>query len=243
MPKTIERTLENTYGKTVRKIYVVINPFKKIIIKTTCVVHKYINCIAIEILKKQGLEEEYRFFSKNIDCINEGTVWADQDFKSSNHFYHYETGEGLYGFSSALEEFKKYYNMSIGYLRAGDTKKSLFFLGAACHVAQDSTVPQHIRKRLLDNHRGFELWIIAKLASGFQFKKGTEIILEEDMEDYIKNNARYSNSVYSKYEFIKDLNLKNTRISEGIIPRAEMSTSGIMINYYKSYKKIQEIYN
>lgn len=238
----MSKTLEKTYGGAVRGIYFLANPIKKIIIKTTCVVHKYINSIAIEILKKNEFDEQYKFFSKNIDAINEGTVWADQNFKSSNHFFHHETGRGLYGFSDALSECKKYYKMSLEFLRAGDKKKSLFYFGAACHVMQDSTVPQHVHKKLLDNHRGFEVWIIAKLKLGYKFEKGNKIIREENLEKYVKGNAKFTNIVYNKYRRIEDENIKNTRISNSIIPRAEMTTAGLMLDYYEKYVQIQKIF-
>ncbi len=36
-----------------------------------------------------------------INDINAGVVWADQDLKSSNHFYNPYTNKGLYGNSNA----------------------------------------------------------------------------------------------------------------------------------------------
>lgn len=60
---------------------------KKKIIKTECLVHKQINQHALIILKNDKYEEQYDFFMEFIEPLNEGAVWADQDFKSSNHFY------------------------------------------------------------------------------------------------------------------------------------------------------------
>lgn len=231
---------EEAFGKTMRGIYFLANPVKKVFIKTTCVVHKHINSIAIEILKKNGYQDEYKFFSKNIDCINEGTVWADQDFKSSNHFFHYETNRGLFGFSNALDECVKYYNMSIKFLKCGDKNKSLFCFGAACHVLQDSTVPQHVHNKLLDRHRKFELWIIGKLVAGYKFEKASGIIRENSLEKYVKNNAKFSNSVYNKYNAVLNKEIKYKGIANSIIPRAEMTTAGIMLNYYKEYSQIMQ---
>ncbi|HYE69663.1 MAG TPA: hypothetical protein VEA58_13685, partial [Anaerovoracaceae bacterium] len=42
---------------------------------------------ALSILLNDKYLEEYAFFARYIDEINKGAVWADQDFKSSNHFY------------------------------------------------------------------------------------------------------------------------------------------------------------
>ncbi|MFL0252312.1 zinc dependent phospholipase C family protein [Clostridium neuense] len=231
-------TVEKTFGKTVRGIYFLANPIKKIFIKTTCIVHKHINCIAVELLKKNGFQNEYRFFSKNLDTINKGTVWADQDFRSSNHFFHHERNKGLYGFSNALDECKKYYNMSIRSLRCGDKNRSLFYFGVACHVLQDSTVPQHVHNRLLDKHRKFEMWIIGKLLSGYKFQKASEIIFENSLEKCVKDNAKFSNRVYNKYNAVLNKEIRYAGIANNIIPRAEMVTSGFMLKYYKEYLEI-----
>ena len=62
------------------------------------------------------------------------------------------------GFSNALEECKKYYNTTLNYTKAGDFNEALFYFGAACHLIQDATVPQHVNNKLLKSHRKFELW-------------------------------------------------------------------------------------
>lgn len=233
-------TVEETFGKTVRGIYFLANPVKKVFVKTTCIVHKHINSIAVEILKKNGFQEEYKFFSKNLNVINDGTVWADQDFRSSNHFFHYEKNKGLFGFSNVLDECKKYYNMAIKSLRCGDRNKSLFYFGVACHLIQDSTVPQHVHNRLLEKHRKFEVWIIKKLISGYKFQKASEIIRENSIEKYVKDNAKFSNRVYNKYNAVLNKEIRYKGIANSIIPRAEMTTSGFMLNYYTKYVEVEK---
>ena len=82
------KTLETTYDYLLKTIFIAVNPIKKKVIRTECKVHKYINLYALNILKNDNYSSEYNFFSSYILDINEGAVWADQDFKSSNHFYH-----------------------------------------------------------------------------------------------------------------------------------------------------------
>ncbi|MCR3760111.1 phospholipase C [Clostridium felsineum] len=236
----MKKKFESTYGRTIRGIFFVINPVKKKVIKTTCIIHKYINSLAIEILKGRGNENEYKFFSNNIEFINEGTVWADQDFKSTNHFFDFEKGRGLYGFSNLIDEGQKYYNMSINYLKAGDKKKSLFYFGAACHIIQDSTVPQHVNNRLLNSHRNFEMWIIQKFLTGYRFMKADEILRSESIRDYVKKNAIVANKIYNRCFTIKDKENRYNSISNYIICQAQMSTSGLMMDYYDKYKAICE---
>ena len=42
---------------------------------------------ALTILKNDLFYDQYVFFRDHLSDLNRGTVWADQDFKSSNHFY------------------------------------------------------------------------------------------------------------------------------------------------------------
>lgn len=128
--------------------------------------------------------------------------------------------------------------MSLNYLRAGDKKKSLFYLGAACHIIQDSTVPQHVNNRLLNSHRNFEMWIIQKFLSGYRFMKADEIIRSDNTRDYIRKNAKVANKIYNKCFTIKDKEARYDAISNYIICQAQMSTAGLMMDYYEKYEVI-----
>lgn len=79
--------VEKVYHRFLKSAFWILNPFKKIIVKTECQVHKHINYHALTILKNDKYWNEYNFYTKFIEAVNEGAVWADQDFKSSNHFY------------------------------------------------------------------------------------------------------------------------------------------------------------
>jgi len=52
-----------------------LNPFKKAVIKTECMVHKYINIQALEILKNDKYIDAYCLFSDYIDDLNKGVTW------------------------------------------------------------------------------------------------------------------------------------------------------------------------
>jgi phospholipase C len=79
--------LESVIHKFLKTIFWILNPFKKLIITTECQVHKHINMHALIILKNDQFLEPYYFYRDYLEEINKGAVWADQDFKSSNHFY------------------------------------------------------------------------------------------------------------------------------------------------------------
>lgn len=229
----MEKTVEKHYGNAVRSVMSRVNPIKKLLIKTYCTVHKYINIRGMEIIKEEGHEEEYRFFLKYVTELNRGVAYADQDFKSTNHFYHYSEQKGLYGFSNALLECKKYYNMAINYAKAGDISKSVFYFGAACHLIQDATVPHHVNNKLLKSHRAFEQWILKKLVGGYPFEMAEESKRYETIDEYIKSNAIMSNNAYVKFKNIKNIEINYSKISNIIIQEAESTTAGFMLDFYE----------
>lgn len=228
--------LERTYGGAVKKLFFAVNPLKKKIMKTNCTVHKFIMIKSIEILKNDGYLEEADYFRKNILSLNSGVSWADQDFKSSNHFYHVSRGKGLYGFSDALTECTRYYKKSILFLEKDDIDKSMFYFGAACHLVQDVTVPQHVNNNLLKSHRRFEMWIISKLMSDYSFTAVDNLVRYDTIEDYIKNNAIMANSTYIKNSSIRSREERYWNIASTIIKEAERTTAGFMLDYYDKIK-------
>jgi phospholipase C len=229
--------IEKTYGKALRGMMSAVNPIKKKILKTHCTIHKFINIQAVEILKNEGYIKEHEFFKKYIKSLNEGVTWADQDFKSSNHFYHFSEGKGLYGFSDALTEFKKYYNKALAYSKIKDIEKSMFYLGSSCHLIQDMTVPHHVNNKLLHSHRNFEMWIIKRFLSDYSFLIDKGIIQYKVVDDYIKNNALFANNI-----FLKDLNIENKeerygKMAATIIKEAQNTTAGFLLDYYNITNK------
>lgn len=232
----IKQKFEKIYGEFIKIIFISINPIKKKIVKTYCTVHKYINMMAMNILKNENYIEEYEFIKKHIKCINEGVTWADSDFKSSNHFYHVKSGKGLYGFSNALSEMKKYYNMALEKYKAGDTENSLCYLGAACHLIQDATVPHHVNKDLLNHHRKFELWIMSKILSDYSFDATNGIIKYDNIDDYVKKNAESSYEIFEKYKNIKDVQKRYESMSTEILKIAQMSTAGLLLQFCNDIK-------
>lgn len=234
----MKRGLEFTYGKMMRGAMIVVNPVKKLAVKTHCIVHKFINIQAIQILHNDGYKEAADFYRKNVKALNEGVTWADQDFKSSNHFYHLRKERGLYGFSNALIEAEKYLNMAQKFLAEGkEVNKALFYLGASCHLVQDATVPHHVNNKLLKKHRKFELWIIRRLFSDYSFAVEKGIIRYDEVKDYIKNNAQIAYDAHEKFRYIEELENRYYNISEVILKQAQRSTAGYLLDFYEKNLK------
>lgn len=229
--------MELTYDKFLAKVFSLANPIKKTIIKTKCEVHMFINVQSLKILKNDKYAKERYFFKHYIDNINEGAVWTDQDFKSSNHFYDPSKGRGLYGRKSALDIGQEYYDRAIELWKQAKDRESLFYFGAALHIIQDMTVPQHINIRLLDNHRQYENYI--KKTYGYMdvFTVDKDVHLMDSYRDYIDFNASLSKKIYYKYKDIKDADERYYSFAKCGLPLAQRTTAGAMIMFYKAIHK------
>ncbi len=225
--------VELTYGKAVRKIMDMINPIKKLIMKTYCVTHKFINENVVQILNNETLYDISIFMKKHINFLNDGVVWADADCKSSNHFYNVETLKGLYGFSNLLNEFKKYYGTAMFYLEKGEINKCMFYVGVCLHLIQDSTVPQHGSVDLFNEHRKFELWIISKIYDEDKFKVETGIKRFNKIEDYIIKNIIFSQKVSNESKNIENREERYMYIASRIIRQAHETSAGFLIDVYE----------
>jgi len=226
--------LETTYDYVLNTVFNIANPIKKVIIKTECEVHKFINIQSLFILKNDNYVSEYNFFHSYIVDINKGAEWADQDFKSSNHFYNpYNKKSKIYGRKSALDLGVDYYYQAITLWKKGEFKKSLFFLGAAMHIVQDMTIPQHANIRLLDDHRQFETFVkrTYNYVSEFRVKHGTYLL--SSIESYIKFNSRVAIKIYKKYSSIADDENRFYCITKCALPLAKRTTAGVMIMFYR----------
>lgn len=224
---------ETAYDKVLNTVFSITNPFKKAMIKTQCEVHKAINTNSLRILKKDDYYKEYHFFNKYISEINKGAVWADQDYKSSNHFFNPFKKKGLYGRSDAMELGRDYYYEALSLIHLGDLKESMFYLGAALHIIQDMTVPQHANIRLLDNHRQYETYIKRsyKYIKEFKIKEGTYLL--DSIEDYVRFNTRVALRVDKHFRYIEEEEDRFYRIARCCLPLAQRTTAGAFVTFYK----------
>ena len=222
---------ETTYGHIFSTVLGIANHCKRII-KTECEVHRIINIQALKILKNDGYAEEYVFFSSYISDIGQGAVWADQDFKSSNHFYNLYKRKGLYGRKSAMDLGVEYYNKSIKLWREGKFNRALFYLGAALHIVQDMTIPQHVNIRLLDNHRQYETFVKRTFnhVRDFQVERGAYLL--DSIEEYIRFNARIALKVHKRFKRITDDERRFHMVTKCALPLAKKTTAGAMVMFY-----------
>lgn len=225
--------VQRYYGKTFKSVLRVVNPFKKMIIKTECQVHRFINYRAIRLISKHEYTREFDFLNYYLEDLNRGVVWADQDFKSINHFYNMSKRRGLYGHSNAFELTSTYYNNAIKYWRKQDYKNSMFYLGACVHILQDLTIPQHVNIRLLDNHRQFENFVKLTYDIIVEFSSNKKPIVFDELEHYIRFNSKIALKIYKRFSPIKETRVRFYKIARCSLPLAQRTTAGCLLMFLK----------
>lgn len=232
---SIER-LESTYGYILTKLLALINPVKKSIKKTECLVHVYLNNNALNILLNDGYVNEHNLFKNYITNLNSGVIWADQDFKSSNHFYNPVKRKGLFGRKNAMELALVYHEKALKLWSMKKYEKSMFYFGATLHLIQDMTVPQHANIRLLDNHHQYEKFVSRTYKSVNEFKIESGTYLLDSVKDYIRFNSRVAIKIYEKYKDIKDDDMRFYKTTRCSLPLASRTTAGALVLFYKEIK-------
>lgn len=232
------KIFELYYGKAFRSILKAVNPFKKKVIKTEAKVHQFINVHALNILKANDYIMEFNEFNRHIETINKGAVWADQDFKSINHFYNPTKKKGLYGHGNALKLTQKYYEISLNSFKENDIEKSMFYLGAAVHIIQDLTIPQHVNIRLLDNHRQYENFVKTAYDKVRDFGTLDKPIVFDEIEDFVRFNTKVALRIYKQFKKIKDDNLRFYKTTRCSLPLAQRTTAGCLIMFFRKVNNI-----
>lgn len=229
--------LEKSYGKLFKYALFVANPFKKVVIKTECQIHKFINIKSLEILRNDRFIDAYDLFSDYIGDLNAGVVWADQDLKSSGHFYNPTRNKGLYGNNNALALAEKYYKEAIKYWHDGDNNASMFYLGATVHLIQDMTVPQHANIRLLGSHRQYENFVKKAHLNTLKFVADRGGYYLDSIEEFIRCNARTAIKIYSRLKDIEDVTKRYYTITKFTLPLAQKTTAGCFLKFYRDVSK------
>lgn len=225
--------IESTYSYILGKIFTIVNPVKKSIKKTECKVHIYINMNALKVLFNDKYIKEYNLYKTYIDCINDGVVWADQDFKSANHFYNPVKKKGLFGRKNAMELVKEYHEKALELWSKGKHNKAMFYLGAAIHLIQDMTVPQHANIRLLDNHHQYEKYVMRTYKSIQEFNVETGAYILDSIENYVRFNSRVAIKIYKKFNRINNDDERFYRTTRCSLPLAIRTAAGALVLFYK----------
>lgn len=231
------KAMEKSYSFVFKKLLKTINPVKKRIKKAECIVHIYINNQAVIILENDGYKETSELMKKYIEHINEGVVFADQDLKSSNHFYNPHRQKGLYGSENAKSECIRYYNNALEEYEIGNIEKAMFYLGAACHLIQDLTVPQHATVKLLNRHKSYENWVVRTHRYYDEFTVSKGGIYFDYLVDYIEYNSREAIKIHMKNLHVENRQVRFHRISSKGLTMAQSTTAGVMETFFRDTQK------
>ena len=143
----------------------------------------------------------------------------------------------MYGRSNALALAVDYYIDAVRYYRQADLDKSMFYLGAALHLIQDVTIPQHVNIRLLDDHRQFESFVKRTYENVDAFKAQQGAYILSTLENYLKFNARIALKIYKRFRNITDEETRHYRITRCTLPLAQRTTAGAMVMFYQKVIK------
>lgn len=231
------KSFEKIYGSFLNLSFYILNPFKKIIIRTECKVHKYINKQALNILKNDNYKEAFNFYKSFIYPINVGVHWADQDFKSSTHLYNPYTKKGLFGRKNAMDIAINYYNKATNLWIKNKKNKSMFFLGATLHIVQDMTIPQHANVKLLDDHRQFEQFIKRTYQHIYDFEVNEGTHKLNSIDQYIIFNSTQALKIYEETKNIEIRESRYYKVAEHSLTLAQRTTAGCLLMFYEDVVK------
>ena len=230
--------IEKYYGKVFRSMLWLINPLKKMVIETECQVHRFINYKALKILDKYKYVDEFHIFNKYLEEINRGAVWADQDFKSINHFYNPGKKKGLYGHSNALKLASNYSIYSKKLWVREDYNKSMFYLVACVHIIQAMTIPHHVNIKLLNNHRQYENFVKVTYDIVKEYTSLEEPIILNEVEHYIRFNTKKALKIHRESKDIKNNRERFHHVTRCILPLAQRTTAGCFIMFLEDVKQL-----
>ena len=135
---------------------------------------------------------------------------------------------------NALTLAIKYYKYSTAYFYENEINQSMFYLGAACHLVQDTTVPQHATGDLLNNHMQFENYVKANYLKIKRFRTYSEPILFNSVEEYIRFNSYNAIKNQRMYSHVQNLRSRFYLIAEKALEFSQRTTAGILILYFKN---------
>lgn len=233
--------IENVFGRVISQTFRVINPIKKKIINTNCEVHLFIQKSALDVLKDEGYEKQVQFYKNFEAYINEGLVWADQDFKSYFHFYNPEDKRGMYGHTTnAMTLSNTYYKNALHFISKGDYKNGMAYFGAMCHVIQDVTIPQHAKRKLLDSHKQFENYVKSNYRKVKRFKTKEGPLVYKSVTDYIDFNSKSALNFDYMYRDINNYKTKFYLVAFNALNLAQRSTAGCMLMFFNDVDMLRK---
>ncbi|MHB8064880.1 MAG: zinc dependent phospholipase C family protein, partial [Ruminiclostridium sp.] len=132
---------------------------------------------------------------------------------------------------------KNYYTFAISYWNSGDFKRAMFFLGAAAHLIQDMTVPQHANIKLFKEHRKFEKFVKDTFYDAPEYLVSDKGCYLGSVEEFIRYNSACAIKANKRLSYISEDEQRYYALSKYTIPLAQRSTAGLFMTFYKDVKE------
>jgi hypothetical protein len=164
-----------------------------------------------------------------------GCSQANHEKYSGSFFDSFDTykKKGLYGRKNALDLAVQYYARTLDLWKSGDFSKSLFYFGAAVHLIQDMSIPQHANIRLLDNHKQYETFVKRSYQYVHEFRAEKDAYLLDTIEEYIRFNARVALKIHKRFKSVSNDEQRYYLITKCNLPLCQKTTAGAMIMLYQ----------
>ncbi len=92
-------------------------------------------------------------------------------------------------------------------------------------------MPAHANVNLR-NHKSFETWAIRLIQNGYTRPIKQGAINYNTVEEYIKENTKYSNRIDSTYRNIRNKNQRYAKVLDKVLLKANQSTAGFLLMFY-----------
>lgn len=199
------------------------------LLDTPGVTHEFLNEQAFTILRQDGFGQWADVLQQYHNHLNAGVYWADKDWKNINHYYEPVSGKGLWQFNPSPESFSRYWQAALTAARRNDWRRSLFFLGAAAHLAQDLCVPHHARGKLFSGHQEYESWV--KLCyREFAVNSGGLYEIARRPEKLLTHNATIAGQLLDWTG--EDAGAGYHAATSIVLPLAQRATAGLFHRYF-----------
>ena len=131
-----------------------------------------------------------------------------------------------------------YYKNALHFISENDYKNGMAYFGAMCHIIQDVTIPQHAKRRLLDNHKQFETYVKSNYKKVKRFKTNEGPLLYKNVSDYINCNSRSALNFDYMYKNVDASKTKFYLVAYNALNLSQRSTAGCMIMFYDDLEMI-----
>lgn len=206
-------------------------PLQPLVADSTCATHDLCNQSAIEILEADDHRGAAELAAPYLSVLNDGSRWADAEWRNRGHYFDPTTGRGLWRFPDAASLAESYWERALEAWRHGRARAAMFALGAALHVAQDLCVPHHAALRIWNGHREYEDWVRERrhafvVSSGGLYRPGF------GLADWVIANARASLPLLTAVDS-GSTEQSRREATAILLGRAQRCTAGMLLRFWE----------